>query len=123
VSDVSGGGHDQLAPNQRSVFRVNFPGPFTRHEVVVDGWAVPFLHAHPTGEHDEEVMLVIDNRLAATFTVEEAERFVPFLADAIAVALGYTSHPNEDAEQPLVKQPQPRPVRMHGIADVMPEGA
>lgn len=42
------------------------------------------------------------------------KRFVPFLADAIAIALGYTSHPNEDAEQPLVKQPQPRPVRMHG---------
>ncbi len=96
--------------------RVSFPGPFSAHDVVVDGWKVPFLLAHPCGEHDESVMLVIDNRLAATFTVEETERFVPFLADAIAVALGYTSHPNEDAEQPLVKQPQPRPVRMHGIA-------
>ena len=67
-------------------------------------------------DHDEKVMLVIDGRLAKTFTVEEAERFVPFLADAIAVALGYTSHPDEDAEQPLVKQPQPRPVRMHSVA-------
>ena len=97
-------------------FRVSFPGPFTHHEVVVDGWTVPFLYAHPSGEHDETVMLVLDGRLAVTVSVEEAERFVPFLADAIAVALGFTCHPNEDAEQPLVKQPQPRPVRMHGIA-------
>ena len=98
------------------MFRVNFPGPFSQHEVVVDGWKVPFLHAHPGGEHDETVMLVLDNRLALTVSVEEAERFVPFLADAISVSLGYTCHPNEDAEQPLVRQPQPRPVRMHSIA-------
>ena len=77
---------------------------------------VPLVQAHPTGENDGQVMLVLDNRLAETFTVEEAERFVPFLADAVAIALGYTSHPNEDTEQPLVKQPQPRPVRMHGVA-------
>jgi hypothetical protein len=97
-------------------FQVSFPGPFSHHEVVVNGWAVPLLHAHPSGEHDETVMLVLDGRLALTVSVEEAERFVPFLADAIAVALGYTSHPNEDAAQPLIKQPQPRPVRMHCIA-------
>ena len=98
-----------------SDFRVNFPGPFSQHDVVVDGWKVPLLHAHPGGEHDEKVMLVMDNRLALTVSVEEAERFVPFLADAIAVALGYTSHPNEDAEHEPVKLPQPRPVRTHGI--------
>jgi hypothetical protein len=105
------------------VFRVSFPGPFTHHEVVVDGWAVPLLQAQPTGENDESVMLILDKRLAVTVSVEEAERFVPFLADAIAIALGYTCHPNEDAEQPLVKQPQPRPVRMHGIAGVVPDEA
>jgi hypothetical protein len=97
-------------------FRVTFPGPFSHHDVVVDGWKVPLVHAHPSGANDEMVMLVLDNRLAATFTTEEAERFIPFLADAIAIALGYTSHPTEDAAQPLVKQPQPRPVRMYGIA-------
>jgi hypothetical protein len=98
------------------MFQVSFPGPFMRHEVVVNGWAVPLLHARPSGEHDESVTLVLDERLALTVSVEEAERFVPFLADAIAVALGYTSHPDEDAEQPLIRQPQPRPVRMFGIA-------
>jgi hypothetical protein len=97
-------------------FHVTFPGPFTRHEVVVNGWSVPFLDAHPCGDHDESVMLALDGRIAITLSVNEAERFVPFLADAIAVALGYTCHPTADAAQPLVKQPQPRPVRMHQIA-------
>ncbi len=39
------------------MFRVSFLGPFTRHEVVVDGWSVPLLGAQPCGEHDESVML------------------------------------------------------------------
>lgn len=104
-----------------SMFRVDFPGPFTHHDVVVDGWKVPFLHAHPGGEHDENVMLVLDNRLAITLSVEEAERFVPFLADAVAIALGYTCHPKVD-EEPNWK-PQPRPVRMHGIGAVAAEDA
>ena len=97
------------------MFRVNFPGPFSQHDVTVDGWKVPLVHAHPGGEHDETVTLVLDNRIALTLSVEEAERFVPFLADSIAVALGYTCHPNEDTEQPLVRQPQPRPVRANSI--------
>jgi hypothetical protein len=103
------------------VFRVSFPGPFTRHEVVVDGWAVPLLHSQPTGENDENVMLILDSRLAMTISVEEAERFVPFLADAIAVALGYTAHPRGDEEPNWL--PQPRPVRMHGIGAVESEDA
>lgn len=104
-------GHDHVHG-----FQVTFPGPFTRHDVVVNGWSVPLVHAQPSGENDESVTLVLDDRLALTLSVNEAERFVPFLADAIAVALGYTCHPDEDTEQPLVKQPQPRPVRTHAIA-------
>jgi len=98
------------------MFRVNFPGPFTHHDVVVDGWKVPFLQAHLSGDHEENVMLVLDERLWLTVSLEEAERLVPFIADAISVGLGYTSHPDDDAEQPLVKQPQPRPVRLLGLA-------
>ena len=100
---------------------VRYVGPHSAHEVVVDGWSVPLIHAHPCGEHDDKVMVVIDNRLEDTFTVAEAERFVPFLADAIAVALGYASHPNENTESPLVRCPQPRPVRTHSVAWVESE--
>jgi hypothetical protein len=100
-------------------FEVEFPGPFTHHEVIVGGWKVPLVEAHPTGGHDDKITLVIDGRFAETFTVEEAERFVPFLADAIAVALGYTGHPRGD-EEPITA-PQPRPVRMYSITSVHEE--
>jgi hypothetical protein len=103
------------------MFRVNFPGPFEHHAVVVSGWRVPFLHAHPGGTNDESVMLVLDDRIAVTVSVEEAERLVPFLADAIAVALGYTAHPRGDCEFP--RKPQPRPVKMNGIGAVAEEDA
>lgn len=95
-------------------FRVSFPGPFSRHDVVVDGWSVPHLEAQPCGDHDESVMLILDRRLAITLSIDEAERFVPFLADAIAVSLGYTCHPLADDEEPA-RKPQPRPVRFHAI--------
>ena len=99
-------------------FRVSFPGPFSAHDVVFEGWRVPFLRAHPS-EDDDEIMLVIDGRLAETFTTAEAEKVVPFLADAIAVALGFTCAPRGDEEPP--RKPQPRFVRMHGIIGMSSE--
>lgn len=101
-----------------SEFHVSFPGPFSQHEVVVDGWKVPLVHAQMNQDDDSRVTLILDNRFGETFTVEEAERFVPFLAHCMAVALGFTCHPNEDDEMPLTKQPHPRPVRMHGILGI-----
>lgn len=86
---------------------VTFPGPFEHHDVVVNGWRVPFLHAHMKTE--DRVLLVLDRRLGAEFSVEEAERVVPFLADAIAVAMGYGAHPDVDAPRPLERAPYPRP--------------
>ncbi len=86
--------------------RVGFPGPFAHHDVTVDGWRVPMLQAHMAAE--DRVMLVLDRRLAAEFSVEEAERVVPFVADAIAVALGYGAHPNQDTPRPLTRVPYPR---------------
>jgi hypothetical protein len=95
---------------QEGTFRVNFPGPFTHHDVVVNGWRVPFLQAHMAAE--DRVMLVIDRRLATELSVEEAERVVPFIADAISVALGYGAHPDQDTPRPLERAPYPRPERM-----------
>jgi hypothetical protein len=89
---------------------VTFPGPFTHHDVVVNGWRVPFLQAHMGSE--DRVTLVLDRRLAAEFSVEEAERAVPFVADAIAVALGYGAHPDDETPRPLARAPHPRPERM-----------
>ena len=60
--------------------KVAFPGPFQHHDVVVDGWRVPFLQAHVGSE--DRVSLVIDRRLATELSVDEAERVVPFSAKA-----------------------------------------
>lgn len=89
------------------------------HDIVVDGWCVPLITAHM---HGDDVMLVVDRRLAATFTREETMRIVPFLADAVAVSLGYGAHPNETDELPLVRAPHIKPYRVHIIEDVCHEG-
>jgi hypothetical protein len=73
---------------------LSFPGPFEHHEVVVAGRSVPFLQADPVD--GGQIDLTLDRRFGLMLTVEEAERFVPFLAHAIAVALGYTAHPVVD---------------------------
>lgn len=88
--------------------RVSFPGPFEHHDVVVDGWRVPFLQAHVADE--DQLMLVLDRRLAVTLSAAEAERVVPFIADAIAIALGYSAHPEGDEPRPW--RPYPRPERI-----------
>lgn len=89
---------------------VTFPGPFTFHDVVVRGWRVPFVQAHMADQ--DRVVLVIDRRLAAEFSADEAERVVPFVANAIAVAMGYGAHPREDTPRPLARAPYPRPERV-----------
>lgn len=98
-------------------FRVTFPGPFQHHDVVIDGWRVPFLQAHLSAD-DDRVSLVIDRRLAIDLTTTEAERIVPFVADAIAVALGYGAHPNQDTPRIPPRAPYPRPERVVGLAEL-----
>jgi len=96
-------------------FRVNFPGPFKHHDVVVHGWRVPFLEAHP--KEEDRITLTLDRRLGVDLTTSEAERLVPFIADAIAVALGYGAHPRGDMPLPE-RRPYPSPRRCHEIVAV-----
>jgi hypothetical protein len=93
-------------------FRVSFPGPFAQHDVVVDGWRVPLVHAQVHGE--DMVTLVLDNRYGLELTTAEAERVVPFVANAVAVALGYNAHPSGDDDPS--RSPHPKPKRVHTIA-------
>jgi hypothetical protein len=90
--------------------RVSFVGPFQHHDVVVNGWRVPFLQAHLKGE--ERVVVVLDRRLGVELSSAEAERVLPFVANAIAVALGYGAHPRADTPVPLERAPYPRPERV-----------
>lgn len=95
------------------MFRVSFPGPFSHNDVVVNGWRVPFMTAHLVGE--DRVTVVLDRRLGIDLSTHDAERLLPFVADAIAVALGYGAHPDRDAEAPVVWAHYPRPERVHEI--------
>jgi hypothetical protein len=105
---------DNTLPNMN----VRFPGPFEHHDVVVEGWRVPFLQAHLRGE--DRIMLVLDRRMGLELSAAEAERVVPFLADAISVALGYGAHPRGDTPTPLERAPSPRPER---VVDVVVSGS
>jgi hypothetical protein len=85
---------------------VEFVGPFQHHDVVVEGRQVPFLQASPID--GGMIDLSLDRRFALLLSASEAERFVPFLAHAIAVALGYTSHPDAERGGPNPRHPFPR---------------
>jgi hypothetical protein len=74
--------------------RIEYLGPWTVYDVVVDGCHVPFLRAIPLD--DGGVELLLDRRFGLRLTAEQAEQTVPFLANVIAVASGYTSHPRAD---------------------------
>jgi hypothetical protein len=99
--------HDSDEPQE---FRVTFPGPVSQHLVVVDGWSVPFLRASLCGE--DRVQLVLDDRIGIDLGTSEAERLIPFLADAIAIALGYGAHPRDDGPELPPKLPPMAPRRV-----------
>jgi hypothetical protein len=92
---------------------VDFIGPFEHHDVVVNGCSVPFLTATPL--NGGRVHLTLDGRFGLDLTVTEADDVVPFIADAIAIALGYTAHPH------ATECPDPRPrhpfARMNSLMD------
>lgn len=92
---------------------VEYVGPFEKWSVIVNGWEVPLLDALPVA--DGMVSLTLDRRYGLDLTVEEAERFVPFLAQAIAVASGYASHPSSESQQPTEMQ-QVMPRRLQNIS-------
>jgi hypothetical protein len=89
-------------------FQVSFPGPFNHHDVAFRGRRVPFLRAQPLD--GGKVHLQLDRRFGLDLTAEEAERFVPFLAHSIAVAMGYAAHPREALDEPKRLPPFPRMV-------------
>lgn len=95
--------HDLAAPLAPAV---DFIGPFESYDVVVAGRQVPFLRAMPMD--GGLIDLTLDRRLGLALTIAEAERFVPFLADAIAVGMGYTCHPNAETDGPNRCHPFPR---------------
>jgi len=93
-------------------FRVTFPGPFQHHDVVVDGWSVPFLKASFREDNEDHIRLILDDRIGLDLSSAEAEKLMPFLADAIAVGLGYGAHPREDSMSLPERTPHAAPRRV-----------
>ena len=87
-------------------------GPFDAYRVVVGGRQVPYLNAHPA--NGGIVHLTLDNRFGLDIAVADAEAVIPFIADCIAVAMGYTCHPAAD-EEPVRSVPFRR---QHGVESV-----
>jgi hypothetical protein len=92
---------------------VDYVGPFQAHDVVVQGHVVPFLTATPM--EGGMIDLTLDRRFGLTLTTADAERVIPFLAHAIAVGLGYTSHPDAERDGPNPRHPFPRLTPLHGV--------
>jgi hypothetical protein len=84
--------------------RLAYVGPIEHHAVVVNGHLVPFLSATPM--NGGRIDLTLDQRIALELSVQDAERVLPFIADCIAVALGYAAHPGESGA--VARSPFPR---------------
>lgn len=91
---------------------VSYVGPFRHHDVIVNGHAVPFVTATPKA--DGSVALHLDRRFGVDLDPDEAERVIPFLAQCMAVALGYTCHPSASVPEP---PPRRTAVRVHSLSD------
>ncbi len=78
---------------------VEFVGPFEHHDVVVDGRVVPYLQATPF--KGGMIQLTLDHRFSRDLSIADAEHLVPFIADCIAVAMGYTCHPRPGWDGPV----------------------
>ena len=106
-------------------------GPFAGYKVTVHGRQVPFLEAMPV--NGGKIGLVLDQRYGVDIPVADAGRIIPFIADCIAVALGYTCHPHaaesleasleaaaEERRRGAAPRSDPFP-QMHGITSVQTE--
>jgi hypothetical protein len=83
--------------------QVEFRGPMETHAVYVNGWRVPYLEAIREGG-TWHLMLERRHHLSA-LTEQEAERFLPFLADCIAVAAGWSDWPSPYVGRPKRRRP------------------
>lgn len=92
-------------------------GPFESHRVIVDGRRVPFLDALPV--NGGKIALLLDGRYSVDIDVAQADALIPWIADAIAVALGFTCHPRRGKE-PVRSNPFPPD---HRIGWMMADGS
>src|SRR5580693_2397514 len=82
-----------LSKNTPAGVGVEIHGPFQpEYFVTINGYRVPYVTIHPS--EDARYSVTVDRRvgLFSSVTAEELDNWLPVLADAMAVAAGYSSH-------------------------------
>jgi hypothetical protein len=94
-----------------------FIGPFEYHAVTVQGRRVPHLTAsfRPGGL----VSLTLDDRFGVDVSVAQAQTLIPFIADCIAVGMGYSGFPRDDegCSETTPRPPFPRMTELRERGD------
>ncbi len=89
---------DQEFSDKRGERDIKSIGPFRRWPVTVNGWTVPNLEAR---FNDDSVTLILDQRFEWDVPTDVASDVIEIVADATAIALGWSCHPRSfDWEPP-----------------------
>lgn len=93
---------------------VSFIGPFQpEHRISCGGYRVPHITAFP--QANGAIALCLDGRFSKEVSQEEAKQWIWFLANAMAVAAGYSCFGSNSR-----KEPNPFKVQMVGITTFQP---
>jgi hypothetical protein len=93
-------------------YGIEFIGPFTEEWIVTsDGYRVPKLTA--IVKQDNTISLSLDHRFLVDCTKQEAEKWIWFIANAMAIGAGYSCHGENS-----VKDPNPFMVKITGLSEV-----
>jgi hypothetical protein len=97
-----------------SEYNVEFVGPFVEEwKITHDGYRVPYLSAiRHSGVNEGTVSLSLDERFLIDATDDEARKWIPFIANCMAVAAGYSCFGENS-----VKDPNPFKVGMIGLSE------
>jgi hypothetical protein len=99
-------------PPPKGNYGVDFIGPFQpKWAVTCDGFKVPYLSA--IVREDGGIMLMLDGRYLIEGTKDEVNKWVPYIANALAIGAGYSCFGVNS-----VKEPNPFKVGMTGIGDI-----
>lgn len=73
-------------------------GPFHEHyRVSLDGHAVPLVEL--SWNSDDTLELVLDRRFGLTCNQEELQKWLPIVANAMAIGAGYSCHGENSVER------------------------
>lgn len=98
---------------ESATYGVEMVGPFTpEYKVAVNGYVVPHLTAVLIEGTEDQWNLICDGRFMMQAPDHEVRRWLWFIANAMAVAAGYSSH----GEHSCV--PNPYRVQMSGVSFV-----